>query len=275
MEHRVILAVAFCLVVASTAPTAATRHERPGIPEQQTQPGATHCFRDVTFRNTTFPAFGQNARNLHVEEAMSGALDGGTSDGALSVDIARMHAERICIGVKSTDDGAGVRLTFHDAVLKKTMLQGAEMRFERATADSISFRVPKRIGDRFRDQLGGNTTNDGGDDSGATPTPADGPVGDENRSGGPDVGDRPRDVGDVVNDTADESGDVDNRTDDLGNSTKRAGDGVDTVTDGAKDASDDLTDHLNDTTGNVTDAVDEGTDTVDNTTDGVGGGRTP
>ncbi|HZD43976.1 MAG TPA: hypothetical protein VE134_07970, partial [Methanomicrobiales archaeon] len=217
MKHRTILVVAFCLVLASMSPTVVARSETSDASTQQSLPSATHCFQDVTFQSLKFPAYRQNAHNLHVEEAMSGYPGDGpqAKDNALTVQVTQIHAKSVCLGVKPTGDKAGVQMTFHKAVLKKTSLRGADMRFKRATADSITFHVPQRIAQRFRSLLNGGGTN--GSAAGSNSTGGLGGVG--NRTGAP---------GNATNDTTHKIGNA------VNNSTKQTnnvGDGVNNVTD--------------------------------------------
>ena len=267
MKHRTILVVILCLVIASVSPATGTHRETSGASAQQSFSDAKRCFQNVTFRTMNFPAYRQNAHSLDVEGAMSGNIGDGprTNDTALSVQVERIHAESVCLEVKPTGDDAGIRMTFHDAVLKKTKLQGANMRFERATADAITFDVPKRIGRQFRSLLtGGDRANDGNDDAGAGPNSG----ANENRTVAP--GDTTHRVGTIVNDSTEGRGEDNNPENEVNDTKNKVGNGVDNVTDGVNDTRDDVADRVHDTTGNVTDGVDDTTnDTTDKITDGA------
>ncbi|WP_458185560.1 hypothetical protein [Haladaptatus sp. NG-WS-4] len=291
MGHSITIAVVFCVAFASVAPVSGLTDDTGGSADSVVS-GTTNCFSDVTYRNVSFPAFGQDAENLHVDGAVSGYVEenGGSNDGSgdavLTIRMDRFHAEEVCLETNSTDGAQGVRLTFRRAVFEGATVRGPNLLFEHATADAISFRVPKQVGRQLLSQFEEAESGDGSQNG----TTGDGNVTDPSKRVPDDVGgDQPGETlpnstngvenrtetpGDVDDTTDPVEDGAENTTDTVDDTTDQVEDGVDNTTDTVKDTIDETsdtventTDTVDETTDDVTDGVDDTTDTVENTTD--------
>ncbi|WP_458209112.1 hypothetical protein [Haladaptatus sp. NG-SE-30] len=297
MGHSITIAVIICVAFASVVPASATfRPDEAQSPTEKTLTGGSHCYRNVSYRDVSFPAFGQEATNLRIDGAVAGYLDseGDSNDASLTIQIARFDAEKVCLESNSSDGTKGIRLTFHQAEFENATVRGPNVLAEHATADSISFHVSEQVGSRLLSQFEKSKTGDGSQNEttgGDVTDPAerlpddikDGDAGSQvpnqtdevdNRTDGPrdSVDNTTDDVKDGAENTTDDVRDgVDNTTDDakdsVDNTTDTVDDTTDDVKDGVENTTDDTKDMVEDTTKTVSDSVDDTTDTVENTTD--------